>query len=179
MAVAKRFSANTTSVPSPIGGWNARDSQANMNPMDAIQLVNWYPTPTDVTMRKGWTQFSLLTTPTGAVSISTITRVSLVATLTTSTAHGLTTGKQVAISGCTPAEYNGVFTITVVNSTSFTYTMAAVPSGSASVVGSYEIGITTAVNTLMNYTEIGGYKLFAAAGDKIYETSVNPAQVSF
>jgi len=175
MAVAKKFSANTTSVPAPIGGWNARDSQANMNPMDAIQLVNWYPTPTDVTMRKGWTQSSLLTTPTGAVAISTITRVSLVATLTTSTAHGLATGKQVAISGCTPAEYNGVYTITVVNSTSFTYTMAAVPSGSASTVGSYEIGITTPVNTLMNYTEIGGYKLFAAAGDKIYETSVNPA----
>ena len=59
MAVAKKFSANTTSVPAPIGGWNARDSQANMNPMDAIQLVNWYPTPTDVTMRKGWTQSSL------------------------------------------------------------------------------------------------------------------------
>jgi len=175
MAVAKRFSANTTSVPAPIGGWNARDSQANMNPMDAIQLVNWYPTPTDVTMRKGWTQSSLLTTPTGAVSISTITNVGLVATLTTSTAHSLVTGKQVAISGCTPSEYNGVFTITVVNSTSFTYTMLAVPAGSASTVGSYEIGITTPVNTLMNYTEIGGYKLFAVAGDKIYETSVNPA----
>jgi hypothetical protein len=117
----------------------------------------------------------LLTTPTGAIAISTITRVGTTATLTTTSSHGLATGKQVAISGCTPAEYNGVYTITVVNSTSFTYTMAAVPSGSASTVGSYEIGITTPVNTLMNYTEIGGYKLFAAAGDKIYETSVNPA----
>jgi hypothetical protein len=175
MAVAKKFSANTTSVPAPIGGWNARDSQANMNPMDAIQLVNWYPTPTDVTMRKGWTQSSLLTTPTGAVAISTITRVGTTATLTTASSHGLTTGKQVSITGCTPAEYNGVYTITVVNSTSFTYTMAAIPSGSASVVGSYEIGITNPVNTLMNYTEIGGYKLFAAAGDKIYEAAANPA----
>jgi hypothetical protein len=175
MAVAKKFSANTTSVPAPIGGWNARDSQANMNPMDAIQLVNWYPTPTDVTLRKGWTQSSLLTTPTGAVTISTITRVSTTATLTTASSHGLATGKQVSITGCTPAEYNGVYTITVVNSTTFTYIMAAVPSGSASTVGSYEIGITNPVNTLMNYTEIGGYKLFAAAGDKIYETSVNPA----
>ena len=175
MPVAKKFTANTTSVPAPIGGWNARDSQANMNPMDAIQLVNWYPTPTDVTMRKGWTQSSLLTTPTGAVAISTITRVNTVATLTTVSAHGLATGNQVSISGCTPSEYNGVYTITVVNSTSFTYTMAAVPSGSASVVGSYEKGITTPVNTLMNYTETGAYKLFAVAGDKIYESSVNPA----
>jgi hypothetical protein len=175
MAVAKRFTANTTSIPAPIGGWNARDSQANMNPMDAIQLVNWYPTPTDVTMRKGWTQSSLLTTPTGAIAISTITRVGTTATLTTVSSHGLTTGKQVSITGCTPSEYNGVYTITVVNSTSFRYTMASVPAGNASVVGSYEIGITNPVNTLMNYTEVGGYKLFAAAGDKIYETSVNPA----
>jgi hypothetical protein len=175
MAVAKKFSANTTSVPAPIGGWNARDSQANMQPMDAIQLINWYPTPTDVTMRKGWTQSSLLTTTTGVVSISTITRVSTLATLTTASAHGLATGSQVAIAGCTPSEYNGVYTITVLNSTSFTYTMASVPSGSATVVGTYEKGITNPVNTLMNYTETGPYKLFAAAGDKIFETSVNPA----
>ena len=175
MAVAKKFSANTTSVPAPIGGWNARDSQANMNPMDAIQLVNWYPTPTDVTMRKGWTQFSLLTTTTGVESIDTITHVGEVATLTTDSAHGLSTGNQVAIAGCTPSAYNGVFTITVVNSTSFTYTMASVPAGNASVVGTYEIGITTPVNTLMNYTEVGGYELFAVADDTIYETTVNPA----
>ena len=175
MAVPKKFSAQTTSVPAPIGGWNARDSQANMNPMDAIQLVNWYPTPTDVTMRKGWTQSSLLTTPTGVVTISTITHVGVVATLTTASSHGLATGKQVSITGCTPSDYNGVYTITVVNSTSFTYTMDTVPSGNASTVGTYEIGITTPVNTLMNYTEVGGYKLFAVADDTIYEASVNPA----
>ena len=175
MAVAKKFTANTTSVPAPIGGWNARDSQANMAPMDAIQLVNWYPTPTDVTMRKGWTQSSLLTTTSGVVSISTITRVSTLATLTTASAHGLSTGKQVSITGCTPAAYNGVFTITVLNSTSFTYTMASVPASNATVVGTYEIGITTPVNTLMNYTEIGTYKLFAVAGSTIYEAKANPA----
>ena len=99
MGVPKKFSATTTSVPAPIGGWNARDSLANMNPMDAIQLVNFYPTPTDVTMRKGWTQSSLLTTATGAVAISTITRVGTLATLTTSSSHGLATGKQVSITG--------------------------------------------------------------------------------
>jgi hypothetical protein len=175
MAVAKKFSANTTSVPAPIGGWNARDSQANMNPMDAIQLVNWYPTPTDVTMRKGWTQSSLLTTTTGAVAISTITRVSTLATLTTASSHGLATGNQVSITGCTPAAFNGVYTITVTGSSTFTYTMASVPASNATVVGSYEKGITTPVNTLMNYTEIGGYKLFAVSGSTIYEAAANPA----
>jgi hypothetical protein len=58
MAVAKRFTAKTTSLASPIGGWNARDSLAEMNPLDAVQLVNFFPTPTDVTLRKGYTKFS-------------------------------------------------------------------------------------------------------------------------
>jgi hypothetical protein len=58
MAVAKRFSALTASLPSPIGGWNARDSLAEMQPLDAVQMVNFFPTPTDVTMRKGYTKSS-------------------------------------------------------------------------------------------------------------------------
>jgi hypothetical protein len=58
MAVAKRFSAKVTSLASPIGGWNARDSLAEMQPLDAVQLVNFFPTPTDVTLRKGFSQAS-------------------------------------------------------------------------------------------------------------------------
>jgi hypothetical protein len=59
MAVAKKFSALTASLASPIGGWNARDSLAEMQPLDAVQMVNFFPTPTDVTMRKGYTKSSI------------------------------------------------------------------------------------------------------------------------
>lgn len=55
---AKQNTAKTASIPAPIGGWNARDSLANMQPMDAVQMINFFPTPTDVTMRKGWTEKS-------------------------------------------------------------------------------------------------------------------------
>jgi hypothetical protein len=55
---AKGRTARTTSVASPIGGWNARDSLANMQPLDAVQLINFYPTPTDVQLRKGYTKSS-------------------------------------------------------------------------------------------------------------------------
>lgn len=58
MAVAKRFTAKTASIPAPIGGWNARDSLANMQPTDAVEMVNFFPTPTDVTLRKGYTKKS-------------------------------------------------------------------------------------------------------------------------
>jgi len=58
MAVAKKFTAKTSSLPSPIGGWNARDSLAEMAATDAVTLTNWFPTPTDVTLRKGYTKYS-------------------------------------------------------------------------------------------------------------------------
>ena len=58
MAVAKGRTAVTASLASPIGGWNARDSLAEMNPLDAVQMVNFFPTPTDVTLRKGYTKTS-------------------------------------------------------------------------------------------------------------------------
>jgi len=58
MAFPQRRVAKTASLPSPIGGWNARDSQAEMNPIDAIEMVNFFPTPTDILMRKGYSQHS-------------------------------------------------------------------------------------------------------------------------
>ena len=54
----KKFTSTTASVPAPIGGWNARDSLAQMPQLDAVQLVNFFPTPTDVTLRKGYTKAS-------------------------------------------------------------------------------------------------------------------------
>ena len=58
MPVAKKFTATTASLPSPIGGWNARDSLAEMNPLDAVQMINFFPTPTDVTLRSGYSKSS-------------------------------------------------------------------------------------------------------------------------
>ena len=176
MPVAKKFTANTTSVAAPIGGWNARDSLANMQPLDAVQLVNWFPTPTDVTMRKGYSVASILTTSTGVKTISSITYSGTTATLTTATAHGLTTGAYVSITGTTPAAYSGVFKITVTSTTKFTYTMASTPANNATVVGTYLNQATTPVHTLMNYTVSSStYKLFGAAGTDIWETKQNPA----
>ena len=56
---AKPFSALTSSITAPIGGWNARDSIAQMPPTDAVTLTNLYPTPTDVQLRKGYSKYSI------------------------------------------------------------------------------------------------------------------------
>ena len=73
---------------------------------------------------------------TGA-TISSITRVTTTATLTTATNHGLVTGNYVTISGATPAAFNGTFSITVTGNTTFTYTMQTTPANDATVVGTY------------------------------------------
>lgn len=49
--------AQVKTVPAPVGGWNARDSLANMPPADAPVMDNYFPTPTDVRVRKGYTQW--------------------------------------------------------------------------------------------------------------------------
>lgn len=56
MALIKRSSSRSVSVPSPVGGWNARDSLAEMPPNDAAQMINFFPLTTEVMLRKGYTQ---------------------------------------------------------------------------------------------------------------------------
>ena len=56
--IGQQNTAVTASLPAPIGGWNARDSLAAMPQTDAVNLTNFWPTPTDVELRKGWTVYS-------------------------------------------------------------------------------------------------------------------------
>lgn len=63
-----------------------------------------------------------------AQSVSSITRTSSTATVTTSSAHGYSTGDLVHIIGANQADYNGEYEITVLTPTTFTYTVANSPS---------------------------------------------------
>ena len=72
-------------------------------------------------------------------SILTLTRVGTTATLTTSSAHGLSTGDYVTVSGVTPSNFNSSYEITVTGSTTFTYVMGSIPSTDATVLGSYVV----------------------------------------
>lgn len=49
---------NATSLPAPTGGWNARDSVADMPSNDAVYLVNWFPSATYCQMRNGYTRYA-------------------------------------------------------------------------------------------------------------------------
>jgi hypothetical protein len=54
----QRSAANVASLPAPVGGWNARDSIANMAPTDAVTLENFFPTVSSVVLRGGYSQYA-------------------------------------------------------------------------------------------------------------------------
>lgn len=58
MRVAKKNTAMSVSIPAPIGGWNARDALGDMDPTDAVSMLNFWPRTSDVQVRKGFTRFA-------------------------------------------------------------------------------------------------------------------------
>jgi hypothetical protein len=76
---------------------------------------------TNVTTRWGANRFFSATT-TGSSIVTTVAAAITTGIITTGTAHGLTTGTQVILSGftSTAAPYNGIWTVTVLSSTTFT-----------------------------------------------------------
>ena len=54
----QRATARSASLPAPVGGWNARDALAEMAPTDAVTLVNWFPTPSQVVLRQGFAKWA-------------------------------------------------------------------------------------------------------------------------
>ena len=75
---------------------------------------------------------------TAGQSISSITRSGTTATVTTGSGHGLSVYDWVQFDGQAPSAYQGEFQVlTVPSSTTFTYTLAYDPGGSASPAGTY------------------------------------------
>lgn len=73
---------------------------------------------------------------------TSITRVGTTATLTL-TAHGVTTGSIVTITGASPAGYNGTYAVQNVTANTFDYVMAADPGSSATTQGDFVTQVCT------------------------------------
>tara|TARA_Y100000310_G_scaffold181396_2_gene181328 strand:- start:2259 stop:3830 length:1572 start_codon:yes stop_codon:yes gene_type:complete len=52
-SVRGQQTSQQASLPAPTGGWNARDSIADMSELDALLMENFFPDTTDVRVRKG------------------------------------------------------------------------------------------------------------------------------
>ncbi len=64
--------SRTHSGPAPIKGWNSRDSVAAMRPDEALQLTNWFPTSSDVQLRKGSATHATGIADSGAAQVETL-----------------------------------------------------------------------------------------------------------
>lgn len=92
---------------------------------------------------------------TEGATIASITFVGTTATVTTSVAHGRTTGDNVTHYAALPSQYNATGNITVTGATTYTYTMATAPATNATTVGAYSYNVTslfTATNTGVRWT---------------------------
>lgn len=83
------------------------------------------------------------------LSVTSITRSSSTATLTTTAAHGLATGDRVQVQGAAETEYNIIATITVTGASTFTYEVTGTPSTPAT--GTITVGVhcATAAGTVI------------------------------
>lgn len=74
---------------------------------------------------------------------TSITRSGTTATLTL-TAHGVTVGSIITVTGASPAAYNGTFTVaSVPTADTLTYTMLSDPGGNATVQGDFTVQVCT------------------------------------
>lgn len=81
---------------------------------------------------------AVLSASIAAQTISSITFSGTTATVTTLAPHGLSTISGIIMSGAAPSDYNGTYAVqSVVNPTTYTYTMRTTPATNATVVGSY------------------------------------------
>jgi hypothetical protein len=93
------------------------DSRELFNSSNNTSVCDWYDGVggAGVTVTGGYQTLSF--------GITSLTRTSTTATATTYGKHGLEDGQIVAITGASPAGYNGTATITVASTTSFSYTV--------------------------------------------------------
>lgn len=54
--VAQRPASTASSIPSPVGGWNARDALGAMPITDSPVMTNWFPGTTNVMLRSGYSE---------------------------------------------------------------------------------------------------------------------------
>ena len=127
---------------------------------------------TNGTTTYGANRFINIGPVTDLITINSISTSAGVATITTSTNHGITTGTQIAISGCTGTalRYNGVWTAT---STGLTTLTAPVPTDLNSIAGSGTMRLSASCPQFTGSTPIAASTIVGAAADShmVYSTA--------
>jgi hypothetical protein len=96
-------------------------------------------------------------------TISSLTQIGGLATVVTATAHGFVNGDYVQIEGAAPDGYNGEYTVSVTNSTTFTFICNSTLASPATTPGVVRFAPEVPVGTIMAF---GQGRLFVAAEDR-------------
>jgi len=114
--------------------------------------------------------------PSSLVTVNSISTTAGVATITTSSNHGITTGTQVVISGCTGTalRYNGVWTVT---STGLTTLTTPVPTDLNGVAGAGTMRLTTSCPQFTGNTPISATTITGGSADSHMIATVNNIQL--
>jgi hypothetical protein len=109
----------------------------------------------------------------------TITARRTVATATTASPHGFSTGDSVVIQGAAQAQYDGPFTVTVTSPTTFSYTIPGVAvSPATGTIVAYKGNVTYLVSQGTSTTAITGAILNAVSGGQQYQPVLSGGSVA-
>ena len=138
--------------------------QSNGKPGQYLRSIEWTKsgnTYQGCLLLDGYDINKVYPTITANVTIKALT--SNVATLTTSTAHGMAVGMTVDVAGV-DATFNGSYTITAVTSTTLSYAKTA-----SNVVSQASTGTVSSNDThFQDYATVGAYKVYAYCDDGVY-----------
>jgi len=188
----RRQTARARPVVAPVGGWDASNALANMPADRAVELVNWFPTPSNVEVRKGYryhawdlgSNVKEVATPASDIDTGTDT--------VTITSHGFSDGDVVKCHAVTtlpgglgagaPPSTNSFY---IVNSDPDTFQLSETSGGSAVDITSVGVGAVyfykldePAVETLAIWqapTGAASSKMFACAGAAIWDVTASQA----
>lgn len=167
------------SVVAPIEGWDASSALAQMRPLRAVQLKNWFPQPGYVEVRKGhkYQSWDLGSSPITVTADATTDKL-------TATSHGLANGTLVKFHATTtlPGGLSATGQYYVVSTASNDFKVSLTSGGTAvdlTSAGSGTITVYTLneplVQTLAVWQGPSSSKLFAAAGNAIWDVTSTAA----
>lgn len=142
------YTATAGSAQNPRRVYTCTGSGGNCNNGDALSATLF------ATSNPSLTNASFgISAPT--TSISTFSRASstVTATLSSAPSPALTNGQSVTIQGASSPELNGIFTITLINATQFSYTIVTNPPTPAT--GSYTASVPSNPKTISSLTRAG------------------------
>jgi type IV pilus assembly protein PilY1 len=138
----------TTNPSSPRNVYTCTGSSGSCNNGAALSATPFATTNSSLTNAS----FGI-TPPTSSISSFSRSGTTVTATLSAAPSPALTDGQSVTIQGASSSELNGIFTITLVNSTTFTYTIVVSPPTPAT--GSYTASVPSSPKTITSLTRVG------------------------